>query len=435
MADWTILRNDVIKEEIYFREIPPGLKLYVLPKKGYQKKYAVFSTHFGSIDSSFKIGESGEYLEVPDGVAHFLEHKLFEDVEGDVFHKFASLGASANAYTSFTQTAYLFSTTDNFEESLELLLNFVQDPYFTEDTVRKEQGIIGQEIRMYEDNPQWCLFFNLLGALYREHPVQKDIAGTVDSISEITPEILYRCYRTFYHPANMALFVVGGDINPDKVGSQVEKNLGSRVYEHLGEVNRFYPDEPFEINRQKVAKSMVVAEPLLNVGFKGDSPESLTGREKLKQEIINELVMDILFGESEPLYNELYEEGLINEQFDAGYVMEKNYSYTLLGGETRDPDLLYKKVMEGIEKAKKEGFSEEQVERHRRSSLGDFMRRFNSLEFIANNFLSYRFKGIDFFAYPEVLKEITVAEVNDCLQEQLRPERHAVSVIQDARSV
>lgn len=430
MPDWTILRNDVIKEEIYFREIPPGLKLYVLPKKGYQKKYAVFATEFGSIDSRFRIEDTGEYLEVPDGVAHFLEHKLFEDVEGDVFHRFASLGASPNAYTSFTQTAYLFSATDNFDESLELLLNFVQDPYFTEETVRKEQGIIGQEIRMYEDNPQWRLFFNLLGALYREHPVQKDIAGTVDSISKITPDTLYRCYETFYHPGNMALFVVGGDIDPDKVGSQVENNLSKRDYKPLGEIKRYYPDEPFEVNKQKSVQSMVVAEPLLHIGFKGDSPESLPGREMLRQEIINDLVMDILFAESEPLYNELYEEGLINEQFDAGFVMEKYYSYTLLGGETRKPDMLYERIMQGIEKAKKEGFSEEQVERHRRAKLGDFMRRFNSLEFIANNYLSYRFRGIDFFTFPEVLDEIKVDEVNECLREQLRPERHAVSIIE-----
>ncbi|MFY9113784.1 MAG: pitrilysin family protein [Dethiobacteria bacterium] len=430
IPEWTILRNDVIKEQVYYGEVPHGLKLYVLPKKGYQKSYAVLATRFGSIDRQFRIKEQDESVEVPDGVAHFLEHKLFEDAQGDVFHRFAALGAQANAFTSFTQTAYLFSSTQNFTDNLELLLNFVQDPYFTEESVLKEQGIIGQEIRMYEDNPQWRLFFNLLGALYREHPVKIDIAGTVESIGRITPEILYRCYRTFYHPENMALFVVGGGVDPDEIGRQVANNYLARDYRPLGEIRRYYPHEPSEINRRRVAQAMVVAEPLINIGFKDESPESLPAREALKREIVNDLVMDIIFAESEPLYNELYEEGLINEQFEAGYVMEKNYAYTIISGETRDPELLYERIMEGIEKIKAEGFGREQVERHMRSKLGGFMRRFNSLEYIANNFLAYRFRGLDFFAYPELLKEVTAEEANRCLCEQLHADNHAVSIIE-----
>ncbi len=430
IPDWTILRNDLLKEQVYHGEVPPGLSLYVLPKKGYQKGYAVLATSFGSIDHRFMVNGGNEYIEIPDGVAHFLEHKLFEDDRGDVFHRFAALGAQANAFTSFTQTAYLFSSTQNFADSLELLLDFVQDPYFTEESVRKEQGIIAQEIRMYDDNPQWRIFFNLLDALYHEHPVKIDIAGTVESISRITPEILYRCYRTFYHPENMALFVVGGGVDPDEIGRQVARNYKARDYSPLGEIRRSYPREPSGINRRRVVQSMVVAEPLINIGFKDRSPESLPAREALKHEIVNDLVMDIIFAESEPFYNELYEEGLINDQFEAGYVMDRNYAYTIIGAETRDPELLYSRIMEGIERMKAEGFGREQVERLARAKLGNFMRRFNSLEYIANNFLAYRFRGLDFFAYPELLKKVTVEEANRCLREHLRDENHAVSIIE-----
>ena len=428
-SQWNIIQNDLLQEAVYWQELPSGLKVYVLPKKGYQKKYAVLATHFGSIDNCFSLEGEKDYVEVPEGVAHFLEHKLFEDVEGDVFNRFATLGASPNAYTSFTQTAYLFSCTDNFHENLDLLLNFVQDPYFTEETVQKEQGIIGQEISMFEDNPQWKIFFNLLDALYQKHPVQVDIAGTVESISRITPETLYTCYRTFYHPANMALFVVGGGIDLDEVGKQVAENYASRDYPSLGEIKRHFPEEPEGVARQKVVQEMVVSEPIIYIGFKDESPEGLKGKDKLRRELVTDLLMDIIFSPSEPLYNELYEEGLINEDFDAGYVLESNYAYTLLGGETRYPDKLYQRIMEALEKIKEEGFTEEQVRRHRRAKLGDFMRRFNSLEFIANNFLAYRFKGVDFFTYPEILKEIRVEEVNRRLEEHLCPEKHAVSII------
>ncbi len=428
--DWEILQSNILKEKIYLVEIPPGLKLYILPKPDYQKNYAVFSTRFGSIDCCFSINGSNEYIELPDGVAHFLEHKLFEDAEGDVFYRFAQKGASPNAFTSFTQTGYLFSCINNFYENLELLLNFVQNPYFTEETVQKEQGIIGQEISMFEDNPQWRIFFNLLGALYHNHPVQKDIAGTLESIQQITPEILYRCYNTFYHPANMALFIVGGDVDPEKVREQVENNISSRNYEKPVKIKRYYYEEPKTVEKQRVVQSMVVSEPLLSIGFKDESPESLQGRGKLRREILSELLLEIIFSPSEPLYNELYEEGLINEQFDADYILEENYAFTMLGGETHDPELLYVRIMDSIERIKKEGLTTEQIERHRKAKLGDFMRRFNYLEFIANNYLAYRFKGVDFFAYPEILQEISVEEVNTRLQEHLRSERHAVSIIE-----
>ncbi len=422
--------SETVKEKVYESEVSPGLKTYILPRRNFSKKFAVFSTRFGSIDSSFEV--DGHRLDVPDGVAHFLEHKLFESENDNAFDRFAELGASSNAFTSFTQTSYLFSCTENFEDSLELLLNFVQEPYFSEETVEKEKGIIEQEIRMYEDHPQWRIFFSMLESLYQYHPVRKDIAGTVDSIHRITPEILYQCYRTFYHPCNMALFVVG-DVSAEEVLTQVKNNLGSREFPEWKGIKRIYPQEPPQVNRRRVEHSMVVSEPILGIGFKDVLPGFLEGEALLRREIVTELLLEIIFGNSEPLFNHLYEEGLIDEGFDAGYTVETNHAYTFLGGETRDAELLYQKIMEGIRGLKEKGITFEQLERHRRKILGEFMRRFNSLEFVANNFLSYRFKNADFFAFPRLLQEITLQEINERLEEHLDPDLHAVSVILPGR--
>ena len=321
-----IVENALLKEKIVWRRIEPGLEVFVLPKKGYKKKYATYSTNFGSIDSHFVVEGEGEELVVPDGVAHFLEHKLFEDEEGNVFDRFAKLGASSNAFTNFTNTTYLFSSTDHFEECFEILLDFVQNPYFTEESVEKEKGIIEQEIRMYEDNPGWRIFFNLLTALYRKHPVQKDIAGTVESISHIDKDVLYKCYRTFYHPSNMALFVVG-DVDADKVLDQVAANIGRRNYSPLGEIKRIYPEEPRELEKEQVVQELVVSQPIMNLGFK-DLDVGYDGERLFRRELATALVLDVVFGSSSKLYNELYEEGIIDDEFDAGYVAEKEYGHT-----------------------------------------------------------------------------------------------------------
>ncbi len=417
-----------LQETLTCCTVYPGMPLYILPKPGYQKKYAAFAAHFGSIDNRFQVDGTGEPVTVPEGVAHFLEHKLFEDERGNVFDRFAAHGASSNAFTTFTHTSYLFSTTDHFSECLELLLDFVQEPYFTAESVSKEQGIIGQEIRMYEDNPDWRIFFDLLQSLYHRHPVREDIAGTVESIALITPELLYQCYRRFYHPGNMALFVVG-DLDPDRVRRQVDENIARHRYKELGEIIRIYPEEPETVARQRISREMVVSEPLFNLGFKDPAAARLEGDALLRRESAMEILLDIIFGPSEPLFNELYEDMLIDDRFDAGYTAESSYGYVLIGGETRDPDRLYERIMSAIEKAKQEGPGAEQFERHRRDRLGSFMRRFNSLEFIANNYLAYRFRGSDLFNYPAILQQITLDEVRALLEETLVPERHAVSIV------
>ena len=417
-----------LQETLTCYTIYPGMPLYILPKPGYRKKYAVFSTHFGSIDNRFQVEGAGEPVTIPEGVAHFLEHKLFEDERGNVFDRFAAHGASSNAYTTFTHTSYLFSTTDHFTECLELLLDFVQEPYFTEESVSKEQGIIGQEIGMYEDSPDWRVFFDLLQSLYERHPVRQDIVGTVESIGRITPELLYQCYRRFYHPGNMAMFVVG-DLEPDDIWRQVHENIERHRYRELSPITRLYPEEPATALRQRTSREMVVSEPLFGLGFKDPAAVRLEGEALLRRESAVEIMLDIIFGPSEALFNELYEDMLIDDRFDAGYNAGASYAYVLISGESRDPDRLYERIMGAIEKAKKEGFGAEQFERHRRDRLGGFMRRFNSLEYIANNYLAYRFRGSDLFNYPAVLQQITLEEVRSLVGEIFIPERHAVSII------
>lgn len=422
-----ILENKSLREKIYVHRIEPGLEVFVLPKQGYKKKYATYSTNFGSIDSRFLVEGEERELEVPDGVAHFLEHKLFEDEGGNVFDRFATLGASTNAFTNFNNTTYLFSATENFEQGLEILLDFVQSPYFTEESVEKEKGIIEQEIQMYEDNPQWRIFFNLLTALYQDHPVRKDIAGNVESIQKIDKDVLYQCYRTFYHPSNMAIFVVG-DVEPERILAQIEANIAKRNYQPLGEIKRIYPSEPQAVKQDYVMQELVVSQPILNLGFK-ERDLGYDGDALFKKEMVTSLVLDVVFGSSSKLYNELYEEGLIDDEFDAGYVAEKGYGHTIVGGETADPEGLFTRLLAGIKRAQSEGVSAEQFEHHRRKMMGEFLKSFNSLEFIANSFPAYHFRNINFFNYLDVLQGITLDDVNKRLVEHLTADNMARSVI------
>ena len=218
-----------LQEELYHEKLENGLEVYILPKKGFNKTFATFTTKYGSIDNHFVPLGSEEYIKVPDGIAHFLEHKLFEKEDGDVFQQFSKQGASANAFTSFTRTAYLFSSTSNVELNLDTLMDFVQEPYFSEKTVEKEKGIIGQEITMYDDNPDWRLYYGVIQNLYENHPVRIDIAGTVESISHINKDLLYECYGTFYHPSNMLLFVVG-PVNVEQTMKQIKDNQNKKQF-------------------------------------------------------------------------------------------------------------------------------------------------------------------------------------------------------------
>lgn len=416
-----------IGENLLYRKFDNGLKAYVLPKKNFNKVYAVYSTKYGSIDNEFVVPTTGERLKVPEGIAHFLEHKMFEMPYGNVFDKYAELGTSSNAYTNYTNTTYLFSTTSAFEESMRLLLEFVETPYFTKESVEKEKGIITQELRMYEDDPEWQVMLNLLKALYHRHPVRDDIGGTVESIQNIDVDTLYKCYETFYHPSNMVIFVAGA-VDADKVFEIIEERENKRGKLSQGEIKRIYPEEPDTVNKPRIDVKLSVSRPLFLMGFK-DNDVGYDGIELLQKEIITNILLEIILGKSSLTYEKLYEEGLIDDRFSFGYEGQKGYGFCTIGGETKDPEKLKDMLVTSIDEAKEGGLKEEDFERVRKKYLGDYIQGFNSLEFIANSFVSYYHRNINIFDYPEVLKRITFEEAERRLREFFDFDRMAVSTV------
>ncbi|MGR3763927.1 EF-P 5-aminopentanol modification-associated protein YfmH [Rossellomorea sp. NS-SX7] len=416
---------DQIQENLYYEKMSNGLDVFILPKKGFNKTYATFTTKYGSIDNHFVPLNEEEFVKVPDGIAHFLEHKLFEKEDGDVFQQFSRQGASANAFTSFTRTAYLFSSTDNVERNLETLIDFVQDPYFTEKTVEKEKGIIGQEITMYDDNPDWRLYFGVIQNMYKNHPVKIDIAGTIDSITPITKDMLYQCYNTFYHPSNMLLFVVG-PVDPEQVMNQVRSNQEKKPYEKMPEIKRQFDDEPNEVAETKQVLEMNVQSPKCLVGLKAPEPTQ-QGKEMLRQELSMNVFLDLLFGKSSSYYFDLYNEGLIDETFHYDYTQENGFGFVTVGGDTEKPDLLAEKLKELLLKAKAESlFTEDGLERTKKKKIGAFLRAVNSPEFIANQFTRYAFNEMDLFDVVPTLESLTYKDIQKVADSIISEERFTV---------
>ena len=419
--------SDVLDEKIHFKKLDNGLEIFIMPKKGYTKKYAIFGTNYGSIDNKFKIAGDEKTTEVPEGIAHFLEHKLFESEEGGVFNSFSKLGSSVNAYTNFNSTCYLFSCTDKFYDNLSILIDFVQSPYLTEENVEKEKGIIEQEIRMYEDNPNWKVFFNGLRSMYRNHPVKIDIAGTVESIYKITKEDLYTCYNTFYVPNNMMVFIVG-DVDVDKAISTIENNLKSTFVNPKGQIERILPNEPIDISKKRVEEKLSVSIPLFNIAFK-DNNNKLQGKDLLKKDIETKVILDMLFGRSSQLYKKLYDDGLINENFEREYTFDKSYGHSIIGGESKNPDEVYKIICSEIQKLKNQGLNKQDFERIKNKSIGQHISSYNSVEFIANTFTSYYFKGISLFDYIVELKDLDFDSLTNRFNEHFDIEKSILSII------
>ncbi|HHV93201.1 MAG TPA: insulinase family protein [Firmicutes bacterium] len=417
---------DALRETVYHTRLANGLRIYVMPKPDYNEKYAVFATRYGSIDTTFIPPGEEQAVITPPGVAHFLEHKLFEGEGSSAFETFAGLGASVNAYTTYGLTSYLFSTTDNFYQCLEALVDFVQHPYFTEESVAKEQGIIAQEISMYEDNPSVRVYNNLLQAMYHYHPVREKIAGTIESVAAITPRILYRCHSTFYHPENMILFAIG-NIDPEKVVRAVESRLRADGHAVQGTIRRVYPSEPESVKEARIEEQMSVARPLCYLGFKDNQLAS--GDELLQRQLAASLSLQILFGKTSALYNRLYESGLIDNSFTSYYTAEESFAYSIVGGVTPDPLKLEEAILAGLKEARENGIAQEEFGRQKRKSIGGFLYALNSLDFIANNFISTRFRGSSLFSYLDVLQNLRIEDVERCLEEQLIEERLSVSII------
>jgi predicted Zn-dependent peptidase len=419
------IKFDQLQEELYHEKLSNGLNVYILPKKGFNKTYATFTTKYGSIDNTFVPLDKSDFVKVPDGIAHFLEHKLFEKEDGDVFQQFSRQGASANAFTSFTRTAYLFSSTSDVEKNLETLVDFVQDPYFSEKTVEKEKGIIGQEITMYDDNPDWRLYFGLIQNLYQNHPVKIDIAGTIESISHITKDWLYECYNTFYHPSNMLLFIVG-PVNPEAVMKQVRENQAKKDYKEMPEIKRQFAEEQASAAEKKQVLEMNVQTSKCLVGIKALHVDQ-SGNELLKNELTMNILLDLIFGKSSENYNQLYNEGLIDETFSYDYTQEQGFGFAMIGGDTGDADLLADKLEKMLLEVKNGSlFSEEQLERAKKKKIGTFLRAVNSPEYIANQFTRYAFNDMNLFDVVPMLEKITLMDVQSLAAEVISEERFSV---------
>ncbi|WP_394137113.1 EF-P 5-aminopentanol modification-associated protein YfmH [Cytobacillus oceanisediminis] len=414
-----------LQEEMYYEKLGNGLDVYILPKKGFNKTYATFTTKYGSIDNHFLPPGKDEYVKVPDGIAHFLEHKLFEKEDGDVFQQFSKQGASANAFTSFTRTAYLFSSTSNVEKNLETLIDFVQEPYFTEKTVEKEKGIIGQEITMYDDNPDWRLYFGLIENMYKNHPVKIDIAGTIESISHITKDMLYECYETFYHPSNMLLFIVG-PVEPEQVMNLVRDNQNKKDYKEQPEINRQFEEEPMEAAEKKKVLEMNVQTSKCLVGVKSKNVNQ-TGKEMLKIELSVNVLLDILFGKSSDHYSSLYNEGLIDDTFSFDYTQEQGFGFAMVGGDTNEADKLAEVLKKMLLDAREKGaISQETLDRTKKKKIGAFLRAVNSPEYIANQFTRYAFNEMDLFDVVPTLESITLDDVENAAGDLISEDRFTV---------
>lgn len=400
-----------------------GLKIFVYPKEKNNSTYAVFGTKYGSIDNCFKISDEAQAHQVPNGIAHYLEHKLFESEDGDAFARYAKTGASANAYTSFDMTCYLFSCTANVYESLEILLDFVQSPYFTEQTVQKEQGIIGQEIRMYDDDPQWRVMFNLLAALYHTHPVKIDIAGTTESIAKITPELLYQCYGTFYNLNNMAL-CIAGDIDLDRILALCDKMLKPSK---AVTVDRIFEQEPESIVKTRVEQKLSVAVPLFELGFKESTAQ---GRATVKQIAETEILLEALSSSASPLYRRLLDAGLINEaSFGHEYFEGPGFASIIFSGESKDPDAVETEIKKEIDRFRKEGMDHAVFTRAKNAVYGRNITALNHVGNIANSMISLAFSGRELFSYIDAVAEADENSVLARLNVQLKPEYSALSIV------
>ncbi|MGO4887717.1 EF-P 5-aminopentanol modification-associated protein YfmH [Anaerobacillus sp. MEB173] len=418
------IQFEQLNETLFYEKLDNGLDVYVLPKKGFNKTYATFTTKYGSVDNHFIPLKGKEAIKVPDGIAHFLEHKMFEDEHGDVFQDFSKQGASANAFTSFTRTAYLFSSTSNVEQNLETLVDFVQKPYFTDESVEKEKGIIGQEIKMYDDNPDWRVYFGCIENMYEYHPVKIDIAGTIQSISKITKDTLYQCYETFYHPSNMLLFVVG-PVDPMKIMDQVKANQQKKTFEPPQKIERFFEAEPEEVAKNENVIHMPVQTPKCLVGFKEKKP-TRKGQELLKHELSLNIILDLMFGQSSQNYETLYNDGLIDDTFSFDYSGEYGFGFSIIGGDTKDPEQLSRKILEIVEEFKKSSLDEKAVERIRKKKIGSFLKSLNSPEFIANQFTRYQFNEMNLFDVVPTLESITIKDLQQTMNEHFDKNRFTV---------
>lgn len=402
-----------IQEVIYQQTLANGLQITLIPKPHFHKTYGLFTTNYGSIDNEFVPLGGKEFIRVPDGIAHFLEHKMFEKKEGDVFQVFSKLGAAANAFTSFTRTSYLFSTTDLVTENLKTLLNFVQDPYFTPETVEKEKGIIGQEIEMYQDDPDWRLFFGIIGNLYPDHPLHIDIAGTQESIAEITADDLYTCYRTFYHPSNMNLLVVGNFI-PEQIMELIEENQAAKSFAPPEKILRRLPVESLADIIPTAELKMPIVHPKAILGIKGVEQVPTEGFAHSKYRTTVDLLLQMLLGPTSHNYMDMYNKNLLDASFSCEFSLERGFHFIDIGGDTSKPAELVAALRNILlHTAESKEMTEERLELLKRKMLGQYLQSLNSLEYIANQFSRLQSGETTLFDTPEIIASVTMEDVQN----------------------
>lgn len=420
----TVYTNEHLGSSYSVYHHSSGLEIYLMKLEGFSTVNAAFATRYGSVNTTFRTDKDDDFVTVPMGIAHYLEHKLFENEDSDVFELYAKTGASGNAYTSFDQTVYTFSCTDNYEESLAILLDFVQKPYFTEETVEKERGIIAQEIKMCCDSPERQCFYNLLKAMYSENPVRYDIAGTVESIQEIDAELLYKCYNAFYDLHNMVL-VIAGDIDEEKILSICDEHLINKPSVGL-EVKT--SDEPEQVAQEIIRANFTVGMPLFNIGFKCDPAQ---GEELLKNELCANILIQLLSNSASPLYKELYEQGLINNAFSSEVFFGDGYFSCIFDGESNEPLKVRDKIIEEIDRIKKDGIDTDRFEIIKKSMYGSLVYEFNNVEACVNNLVAAGLLNIDLFDITEILAGITEQDIYDRVDVLFDTERVSVSIIEN----
>ena len=414
-----------INERAFTEKLENGLEVIIIPKKNIQKKYVMFGTRFGSIDNEFVVPNSGEQVKIPDGVAHFLEHKMFEQPNGkNSLDVLMALGIDANAYTTTDHTTYLFECTDHFYEGLDELMDYVQHPYFTDENVEKEKGIIGQEITMYDDDPGWSVYLGAMECMYKNNPIKLDVAGTIESISKIHPDTLYNCYNTFYNPSNMVI-VACGDFEPDGLLQEIKNRLVEK--QEQGEIKRIYPQEENAINKKFIEKEMEVSQPIFMFGYKDKIVEDKT--ELVKRHIAIEVLLNIIFGESSNLYSKLYESGEISAPPDFDYEFSSEYSHILISGQAKEPENVLKEFKQEAEKIKNDGIKEEELKRIKKKIYGNYVSEYNNVSSIARMFLADWMKGINSFSYIEEFKDLNKEYVEKILKEAFNEENMVLSVV------
>lgn len=417
-----ILKYPRIGEQLYHKVLDNGLNVFVCPKPGHAKRYAFFAANYGGMDMRFCL--NGQWHETPAGVAHFLEHKMFDTEDGNALQDLASNGASPNAFTGNDMTGYYFECTEQFEENLRILLSFVSVPWFTPESVDKEQGIIAQEIRMVEDNPHWQVFMNLMAGLYQNHPARVSVAGTVESISHITDKTLYDCHRAFYTPENMVL-CVAGDVDPERVCDIAAQVLPSQG---LGKAERDYgAPEPGQVASPRVEVKMEVATPMFQSACKCEPAPG--GPETLRMQLLGDLAAQALAGPSSRLYAALYRQGLINSEFECGFEMYPGCAFLYAGGESRDPDEVARQISAEAERIVREGVDEQLWQRLKKAAYGSRVRGLDSFENVCVGQAKGFFDGVQAMSFPEVFDSIEQKDAQQLLAYWTQNERTTLSIV------